>query len=121
MIQASELRIGNHVLHHNERWEINAIDGSCDQVDLYNNDHRSDVDCDFLEPIPLSPSILEACGFVELNGGYLSPLFKAGRILIKDNKWFNGCWNTDIKYLHRLQNLWHSLTETELPIDTTKL
>ena len=71
-----------------------------------------------LIPIPLTPEILEKCGFDKATdkfGGYLSPLHKGGRIRIdKDNLWWNGCFSTEVKHLHQLQNLYYSLTNEEL-------
>ena len=36
----NELRYENWVKYNNEYWQINAVDGSSDEVDLYNYDHE---------------------------------------------------------------------------------
>lgn len=72
-----------------------------------------------LSPIPLDEDVLIKCGFAKADdgyGGYLSPNFNGGSIRIKENRWHNGCWDTEVKYLHQLQNLYYALTNQEINI-----
>ena len=106
MIQANEVRIGNAVLD-----PIGLPKEVSIQV-LYNI--RDGLK---YTGIPLSPEILEKCGFEiseDSYGGYLSSKFDLGAIRIKNNTWYNGCWTVKVDYLHQLQNLWKSLTGEEL-------
>ena len=128
MIQASDLRIGNLVQRPKDL-RIKMLDG--DRI-YFLVDSIMIRDCEYykdnwaFEPIELTEDILvKCCGFEKPTddnfGGYLSPKFQNGRIRILNNKWWNGCWDTEITYLHELQNLIHSLTKKELVIDLTKL
>lgn len=78
-----------------------------------------------LDPIPLTPEILEACGFVQSNE--FDDTFRLNELDIYYRKGY--CeWVVDdrgdnegtrprfIKHLHQLQNLFHSLTGQELEI-----
>lgn len=109
MIKASELRIGNRVLGNNSG-EIFCLTA---EMILHISKGRAEV-----EPIPLTPEILLACGFekdgmdysrtageLKLTGFFFEDYFVTmlmGQRLV------------DLKYLHQLQNLYHSLTEDEL-------
>lgn len=75
----------------------------------------------YCKPIPLSPEILEKCGFEEKDN-HKNFQFK---VYTKDDFTFNtnhGWWyfnrNLDRqpKYLHQLQNLYYALTQNELTI-----
>lgn len=130
MIQANELRIGNWVkvgetistvclIDHNQFIQLsgNAIVNRPEQI----------------EPIPLTPEILERCGFLgcTFNGSARNRLdaFRLGALMVKIH---NPIYNypdtgtkisvkyhknlTHIIYMHQLQNLYFSLTGTELNI-----
>lgn len=129
-INAKELRIGNITILHrgddfsgNENRELDAIDINV----AFEEPER-------FSPIPLTPEILEKCGFEKRLHG---------------NEWFVVCGKTsknmsglfieiniddnyscsigqlnhfshqfgEYKHLHQLQNLYYSLTGTELPIN----
>lgn len=76
------------------------------------------------EPIPLTPEILEKCGFEKQDdgdGGYYRELLSENGILFVegDKKGYTDvfidCWEQiRVRYLHQLQNLYYSLTGTEL-------
>ncbi|OYY99535.1 MAG: hypothetical protein B7Y37_13675 [Sphingobacteriia bacterium 28-36-52] len=115
-ILASELRIGNKlfggVVSKIEENSFTVFDGCA-----YWNSSEMTENWLLDQPIRLTTEILEKCGFEKATdefGGYLSPLYKGGRIRIDDNTWYNGCFDTEIKHLHQLQNLYFALTNTEL-------
>lgn len=118
---ANELRYENWVIYNDELWQINAVDGSADEVDLYNGDHASDVDIDDIEPIPLTEQILVDCGF-ELDETATD--FLLDKTVTKKDfgiyisattfDFYNGIFSQTIKSLHQLQNLYFALTGAEL-------
>jgi hypothetical protein len=117
---ANELRIGNLINYEQTTHVITEISKTM-IIHCWVKNKKDEYVSDFSEisPIPLTPEILEKCGFEKANdnfGGYLSPLYKVGRIRINDNEWYNSCFYTTVKYLHQLQNLIHALTGTELEI-----
>ena len=134
MIQANELRIGNYTDYGK------VIDISKDRVILERSEITGLIESyplSEINPIPLTPEILLACGF-EKNGfrqfeitlpkniiSVSSKLFFSGDYLYlrqpNDEKPANDSiitiWNKDLMkkfYLHSLQNLYFSLTGTEL-------
>lgn len=106
MINASELRIGNTVL---------GVNGYEKNITPYDYEH---TDFNKLNPIPLTPQILEKCGF-ENNGsnffikdGY-SVFFYPEDMTFE----FQICGNIpdiNLNSLHHLQNIHFALTGTEL-------
>jgi len=127
MIQASELRIGNYLSDFQDRLvKVNAIREHGIRCRYNRRDtgeeHSSLYDCSNLSPIPLTPEILEKCGFEKVKSPYeeaetddffLTPLyFDMANTSIK----INGVYQK-INYpesLHQLQNLYHALTGEEL-------
>ena len=133
-MEASELRIGNWVTYNPESVDdgtsiiplaVSCIDEEVGVIlrDGFTNCYLFNE----ILPIPLTPEILEKCGFEKANdryGGYLSPVFNSGRIRLSwysetddDWYWYNGCWNTKIKHLHQLQNLYWCLCWEELIVN----
>lgn len=132
MITPQELRIGNWVMYNNpyytkgpqpERVEsINKegllVDGDSGHEEysyLYNE----------LEPIPLTPEILEKAGFIPRGWGHWIthpklPVYQCELregILEMENQESDPISFADIKYLHQLQNLYFALTGEELIIE----
>lgn len=138
MIEQKELRIGNEVYFIDEtfctvigiNWGSTVELAGCEGF----------ISITDLEPIPLTPEILEKCGFSKSN--YPNKTIVAYRLDIGDDgfkiivSFVNGKLNNVIlegngsydeagekelteicKYLHQLQNLIHSLTGTELTIN----
>jgi hypothetical protein len=75
------------------------------------------------EPIPLTPEILEKCGFVIIEQGRLCVWFEDFELcqLNSDkNKlglyWCEHYTGVSIEYLHQLQNIYFALTGEELNI-----
>lgn len=82
-----------------------------------------------VEPIPLTPSILEKCGFKKLEDFYWKDKINIGYITndehfqvevchpcLSGNKLYES-YVIDIPYLHQLQNYWPAWTGTELEIN----
>jgi hypothetical protein len=104
MIKANELRIGNWVNIGDLSTTINHIMG----------------DDDYFDPIPLTPEILEKCGFREY--GPFSPWLTLGSFSWSDPAGISyeideeSAMLDHIKYLHQLQNLYYAVTGEELTI-----
>ena len=126
MINPNELRIGNYLFHNNQITKI----WSEEICDIENKS----TDSEFFNPIPLSPEILEACGFEKkLNSnqyslqGFLFDIqqmdARAYEVQLNDEFVANnfGYQITVIFYLHQLQNLYYSTSGSELMIDYQKL
>lgn len=123
-MQANELRVGNWVLYKGKYVQVNA-----------NTILAIANGSDHYKPIELSPEILEECGFVERKsiigdtrvlsidyvdyrlGNTVATVIKSGTEIefapdfgtIEDRSYI-----TTVHYLHQLQNLYYSLTNTEL-------
>jgi hypothetical protein len=141
MIQASELRLGNWV-------ETYMVLMSGSWYDKDGNSHGQDtiteptiskkqIDVEDLKiiheakglatyrPIPLTPEILIAVGFKDMDGEFC-PAYQLEQVEIEilpdDSYYARIKWDkdgtslflADVKSLHQLQNLYFSLTNTEL-------
>ena len=129
MIDAKELRIANMLLVDNEYDRVNAINSQDSYIDC-DNAGRVSLYADEIEPIPLTPELLEQIGFHEngsvINGPiyYIAPGNK-GLFSIQDKKngeyrvWWNNpdCIYAPMQNVHQLQNLFHCLTGEELAIN----
>lgn len=127
MIQANELRIGNWVTYENTQFQVwsEITKYSVDLDDLLTR-HVKAASYDEIKPTPLTPEILEKCGFVKKNGideivRYafgLNPITHDWIIFLNwpDGKKYPFYRNGyhEINYLHQLQNLYFSLTGEEL-------
>lgn len=148
-MKASDLRIGNWVYETRiaGRKIATTIDSiMVDEIPLVNISSNGEHDAEYLiegtalddiEPIHLTPEILEKCGFEKTidiigkskteyidyrSGGFV--LFYLPKGLVEVEFWnkgietindrhYIGAW----QYLHQLQNLFFSLTNTELTIN----
>ena len=127
MIQANEIKVNNRF--------IRALDSSRDLE--YDHDFvlteewigklfgdNISIALQDLHPIPLTPEILEKCGFKKLNNAWVPIDYSATDYLkwsftIWDNKDGTYRYNSaefipELKYLHQLQNLYYALTGEEL-------
>jgi len=136
MINANELRIGNWV-----NFTGNGNDNFIVVKELWKrelvSDYMGNELClfyteDDLRPIPLTPEILEKCGFEkhdtenclfiylhkhELDVDKITVSNNDGIVRIEIPGRRDSCMlQPHIKYLHQLQNLIHALTQTELEI-----
>lgn len=111
-MQAHELRLGNWVKDGKENIQITV-----DELKALVNG-RAEFDA-----IPLTPELLEKCGFEKGNEGYYH--FSGGKF---EYRWHPGGhfylivesdWNEieHLNHLHQLQNLYFALTGEELKID----
>jgi len=124
MIKSSELRLGNFVLHQNEQLPICSIH-SDETVRLLKN--SISIGCfstkrDLIEPIPLTPEILENAGFEFKPTGeeVFERIWKIGSFEIWEHDsgfCHDYCNGGDIHSLHQLQNLYFALTGEELDIN----
>lgn len=131
----NELRYENWVKYNNEYWQINAVDGSSDEVDLYNYDHASDVDIDEIEPIPIDRIMLAKLGFTKVPKSHRSDYdwiyeYKKAKSIIELSiggykkelhlfLWSGDCLK-HIKNVHELQNLYFALTGEEMDIQLSE-
>jgi hypothetical protein len=146
-ILASELRIGNWFQQDASNNNTISRFFTVDEIKRYgvrstyirqdtNQPHTSLFSLDSIHPIPLTPEILEKCGFVMLHHlGKIQPTFQIDSSF--ELHWANGILyltfsqdnydeNIDlsefiieralphIQYLHQLQNLYFALTGEEL-------
>jgi len=121
MIEARELRIGNHVKH----FENGIVLTVGRTVAFKTPTNTIRVDVYDLEPIPLTEEVLLKFGFVytddvdNLNRDYKLQEFKI-QLHLDVNDFI--CCNTipnhiQIKYVHTLQNLYFDFTNEELTLN----
>lgn len=117
-MKASELRVGNWVNTPEGVYQV--IDVLCDSV---NTIAQYSLPYDWIDPIPLTPEILEKCGFELLPFRQAACQLKRLRIWIGTGSCLSYLKYEDIddsvyigelKHLHQLQNLFHALTGEEL-------
>lgn len=138
MIQAQELRIGNWVMDRgNKKWQIDCWESSNkvaakmpylgDVIGMTMYGHPLTEDVEYLNPIPITPEILEKCGFVKDNS-YGHPTFVEKyhvelnqhlSVTFIHNEWrvFDIAPNLELNSLHQLQNLYFALTGEELTVN----
>jgi hypothetical protein len=118
MINAAELRIGNYFKLQN---------GHFQQVDLLTLEYLLNENLsphNAVNPIYITPEILEKCGFKWLTIDrfrFLKHTIKNIQFLFTEKKLMVGVkgvanieWFCELNYLHQLQNLYYSLTNEEL-------
>ena len=120
MIQENDLRIGNYAFTYKPEMFgiIKAISATRDGTVYLEVGFIKypNLPCNQLEPIPLTPEILEKCGFEKLNSGnrrfnkIVLMCESVSNYLLKDIPL------TPIRYLHQLQNLYFALTGEELEV-----
>jgi hypothetical protein len=128
MIASNELRIGNYILDQKERIRrVWTIKQSSVMVSDYDIDERD------IFPIPLTPLILEKCGFVleefkgDSYGKEVGDVYRNGIaiinkegvfhlwVYIEGDEFYSFEW-TVVHHLHQLQNLCFALTGEELDV-----
>ena len=122
MIAANELRIGNWVMYDNRLFQIEAISRSlpCLNTDEFG---IGVVDRNNINPIPITPEILEKCGFEW--SIYHQAWHKQGFVFDLSERSVCGFFMhksrlnseiicPEIQYLHQLQNLYFALTGEEI-------
>lgn len=117
-MRIEDLRVGNYVYSGNILTQIDSIDNEL--TELINNG--------WFKPIPLTEDILLKCGFkkekVSSYGG--ADMWQGMGAYSYNGEWIFsgdyrclhlvGYFNTQINYLHQLQNLYFALTGEELTI-----
>jgi hypothetical protein len=117
MINTNELMIGNWVMYKNTPLKVVEILSYTVSVDggglpfIY----------DKLDPIPLTPELLEKCGFKRFNSKYKLIVDDGLGSILTVNE-INGdyslsCFPIEFQYLHILQNLVKLLTGKELEVN----
>ena len=130
-VQANELRIGN-LLYYSEGDTIGYMVVSNITKNSFVAEplNQKSEDCNNFQegfnPIPLTPNILEKCGFTKNKEWailYFNPRmgirfydFNYAECDIIQDQHFVAFKNSHMKYLHQLQNLYFALTNEELNI-----
>lgn len=126
MINANELRIGNWVKslipHGGDFVKFKRFDEDLKIAFFYNELIGAYIE--HIQPIPLTPEILEKCGIKGLHTKKLHSIFKLSPIkeggysvhvgTIYTTITIQECKIQDIQHLHQLQNLYFALTGEEL-------
>lgn len=118
MINANELRLGNALeylvedcVDNSSEWMLNIVDAA-DIVDAASNESIFNK---YYQPIPITPEILEKCGFVRNS---LMDSYELGKYSVRYSMmYYEGHEVSELntcKYLHQLQNLYFALTGEEL-------
>jgi hypothetical protein len=139
MIAANELRIGNWVQHVAPTfyWTYRTKGKDVDKPFCFQweeEDWYAVGECKMyygaLQPIPLTPEILEKAGFafrpdtvpqrwnkpmIGFHSTFYLYVGKEGVLSFSPAEWN---WTQEIKYVHQLQNLYFALTQEELPLET---
>ena len=136
MIKANELRVGNCILIDDTNWgKVISIEenrfATENTYNIYTDGTSGDYwkyDTDFVAGIPLTPEILEKCGFVKELGKI--DIFIQGRLrlwlgvrgetlcyLVEEDTTTGHFIPNGIAYLHQLQNIYFALTGEELKVN----
>jgi hypothetical protein len=118
MIKVNELRIGNHVL--DEHGNISIINTISRSVRISNDKYKWESKGEEqIHPIPLTDELLLECGFENYEVFKNTWGYNGIELYIQDGIiWIDLMNNSvEINYLHELQNLYFSLTKTELKIE----
>jgi hypothetical protein len=136
IIKDEEIRVGNWLVYEGYKGKkfVKVTDIFNGGINMINDNYEVSPEYDLaqLQPIPLTPEILEKCGFVQnlltafrLTIAYLTNLYLHNDEGDKYNTAIE-CMDGDaafmylpseIKYLHQLQNLYFALTNQELQIN----
>lgn len=124
MIKAGELRIGNKVFAKEHNLLNATIEGITPNGIILFKELTTYSMIKDIEPIPLTPEILESCGFIKVKGedkycfGYFElevcPMLSATLHKSGFMNFFEFDTKLDIKFLHQLQNIYFILTGNEL-------
>ena len=124
MIDARELRIGNHVLDVHERVAIISTISDASVRLSSRNYHYDSFNCSEIRPIPLTEEILMRCGAENLiNSATGRTSFDIGSLMFENEEGgfcvFGSEWTIGkpFYYLHQLQNLYFALTGHELNVN----
>lgn len=121
-MKAQELRIGNKVIDSSYPTLVSEIEQLHSEYAI--TSYSDSISYEYLQPIPLTPELLEKCGFVDALGGYQQKMENNHVVIIT---WYDDTQKRvflnsnyigiiHLQYLHELQNLIFALTGTELTI-----
>lgn len=115
VLSNTDLRIGN-LIFSKETQEVQKITGITEEHPFFNSITFDYPNWDEIEPIKLTEEWLVNFGLSK-NNGYPYK-FLNGFIKIRNGVYFYKYYHLDIelKYVHQLQNLYFSLTQTELTV-----
>lgn len=107
-----ELRIGNIVQVDYDYYIVNSISATlCECLTTQDNDPHQ-IHIGNIEPIPLSPAILEKCGFEKDRKDF----WRHNDFILRsevDGSYTDVNSGTSIKYLHLLQNIFYFTNELQ--------
>ena len=113
MVTEKELRIGNWIIGASRGLPVMVTGRMIAQLE----DGVLGV-----QPIPLNENVLKACGFIYKSPSYESPTGDPFYFSLR-NGFVAECFKYSnfkgVKYLHELQNLYYSLYNAELDVDST--
>lgn len=115
-----ELRIGNAIMHQGDMVTADSMSDSV--VIIIRHGEIVTSYFDEINPIPLTPELLERAGFVKQFGYWQrhEPHFDMFSIWEYDNDFeviLNDTLVTRVAHLHQLQNLYYALTGEELNVE----
>jgi len=129
-LKCTDLRIGNYVLFNNVRCKIAEIERDRVVIEYHNGD-TDYYYIYYIDPIELTEEMLKkigfekdgnnyslVCGDIEV-GFYIDNFKQVLYINVSREKRFykNELRSYDVKYLHQLQNTYHTLTGKELEVE----
>lgn len=118
MINANELRIGNWVRTSEYHNKITSL--GTDACHTTARERKVLHTYEFVHPIPLTPEILEQCGFKTGEESWIKGML---HVAMRDGifkMWYGSMNNSSIvsvQHLHQLQNLYFALFGKELTIN----
>jgi len=125
MIDKKELRIGNWATVFGHHVKIVGLHFAYAKIF-----DGADQHYEVLQPIPLTPEILEKCGFKTIDGLFFRLVFQyadsdypcelaygTDKEYVQVVRNFTSAADAPFKFLHQLQNLYFALTGEELKID----
>ena len=123
MIQANDLRIGDLVNYHDDDIVFQVTEISKLGIGVKNDTEETWIEYDRFSPIKLTPELLEKCGF-EMDGSYQCPLWKNIKGFEFWDEYGTGAYSyrfmnsfdVELKYLHQIQNLYFTITGSELEV-----
>jgi len=121
MINKTDLRIGNSVMYDNRIFQISAI---TDEFPLLNTAEFGIgvVDWNNIHPIPITEEALVKMGFEQDLREVLNEIYRFNQFSYnqKSKIWYYKWNRIEIDFIHQLQNIIYSLTQTELTYEQDK-
>lgn len=108
-MHANELRLGNWYSNGTNNYKL----GTSDFMDYLNEAQVNKLVIRNIEPIQLTPEILDKCTSTLKDNGFEHDWSKSGRLGIS----IHGSIVTTIDYLHEYQNLYFAILGSELTVN----